>query len=247
MHSALTRVQAVFNYFTTVAVVIASLASLSVLLHPANDATTSVELANVQVIKGRPHYYSSKREEYAQIRFDLDADLTPLFNWNTKQLFVYVVASYPSSTAANETSQAVIWDTIIPAPESPYSFPKLKERFFPDTNTKRSSRNKKGKTGKEVSAKLRLRNQKPKYPITDISGRLAERENVTLVVGWNVQPWVGALWWSDDGLQSGPVPKSRSIPRTAGKVGRSRVFNFPALKGSSRTSTGTSTSAETAN
>ena len=34
MHSALTRVQAVFNYFTTVAVVIASLASLSVLLHP---------------------------------------------------------------------------------------------------------------------------------------------------------------------------------------------------------------------
>lgn len=49
MHSALTRVQAVFNYFTTVAVVIASLASLSVLLHPADDATTSVELANVQV------------------------------------------------------------------------------------------------------------------------------------------------------------------------------------------------------
>lgn len=49
MHSALARVQAVFNYFTTVAVVIACLASLSVLLHPADDATANVELANVQV------------------------------------------------------------------------------------------------------------------------------------------------------------------------------------------------------
>lgn len=173
-------------------------------------------------------------------------DLTPLFNWNTKQLFVYVVASYPSSSSANETSQAVIWDTIIPAPESPYSFAKLKERFLPDTtNTKRSSRSKKVKTGKEVSAKLRLRNQKPKYPITDISGRIAERGNVTLVVGWNVQPWVGVLWWSDDGTVS--TAKSRSVPRTAGKVGRSRVFSFPALKGSSRTSTSTSTSSETVN
>lgn len=27
-------------------------------------------------IKGRPHYYSAKREEYAQIKFDLDAGMS---------------------------------------------------------------------------------------------------------------------------------------------------------------------------
>lgn len=38
-------------------------------------------------VKGRPHYYSTKREEYAQIRFDLDAgmslsDLPMYATWN---------------------------------------------------------------------------------------------------------------------------------------------------------------------
>jgi hypothetical protein len=46
--------------------------------------------------------------------------------------------------------------------------------------------------------KLRLKGQKPKYVVTDYSGTLTGRasgENVTLELGWNVQPWVGALLW----------------------------------------------------
>lgn len=54
---------------------------------------------------------------------------------------------------------------------------------------------------------------------------MAERGNATLVVGWNVQPWVGALWWS---------PGTGAVPRTAGKAGRSKPFDFPALKGGNR-------------
>jgi hypothetical protein len=29
-------------------------------------------------VKGRPHYYSPKKEEYAHIKFDLDAGLSSL-------------------------------------------------------------------------------------------------------------------------------------------------------------------------
>lgn len=29
-------------------------------------------------VKGRPHYYSTKREEYAHIKFDLDTGMLPL-------------------------------------------------------------------------------------------------------------------------------------------------------------------------
>ncbi|KAJ5176853.1 uncharacterized protein N7482_002730 [Penicillium canariense] len=245
MHSSLNRAQAVFGFFTTVALVVAGLAALSVLLFPTDAATASVQLKNVQVSKGRPHYYSTKREEYAQIRFDLDADLSPLYNWNTKQLFVYVYASYSSSDNPNtqlRDSEAVIWDAIIPASPSPYSWDTLKEKVTtllpasltssssssgkrtPKRSTKAgaSSKNKNKKAESQTPGVLRLRGQKAKYQISDITGRLAERQNVTLSVGWNVQPWVGALWWS---------PGSGAIPRTEGQVVRSEAFEFPALKG----------------
>ncbi|KAJ5759755.1 Signal peptidase 22kDa subunit [Penicillium odoratum] len=246
MHSSLNRAQAVFGFFTTVACVVAAVAALSTLLFPTTATTASVQLKNVQVAKGRPHYYSSKRSEYAQIRFDLDADLTPLFNWNTKQLFVYVYASYSSSNDQNSLlpdSEAVIWDTIISAPASPYSWDKLKEQALDalpapvlakiSPGSVKSSKRTSSKASKKAKAKadvkeealpgvLRLRGQKAKYQISDITGVLAERQNVTLAVGWNVQPWVGALWWS---------PGSGAALRTEGTVLRSEAFDFPALKG----------------
>ncbi|KAL6237559.1 hypothetical protein BDW75DRAFT_75272 [Aspergillus navahoensis] len=237
MHSTLNRAQAVFGFFTTVALFVAGFAALSVLLFPTDNVTAEVSLRDVKVIKGRPHYYSTKKEEYTQMRFDLDADLSHLFNWNTKQLFVYVYATYSSSDKPSENSltpqsQAIIWDTIIQAPESPYSFANLRERFFPTKSAKpassrkrSSSTNKKNGSNKKnaVPGTLRLRDQKSKYQISDITGKMAERTNVTLSVGWNVQPWVGALWWA---------PGTGAVPRTGGSTGVSKAFDLPALKGS---------------
>ncbi|KAJ5134512.1 uncharacterized protein N7443_003866 [Penicillium atrosanguineum] len=237
MHSSLNRLQAVFGFFTTVALVVACLAAVSVVVFPS-DATASVSLKNVQVTKGRPHYYSTKREEYAQLRFDLDADLTPLFNWNTKQLFVYVYATYSSSDKTNtlvRPSEAIIWDSIIDASPSPYSWDVLKEKALSvlpasvtgksKRTTKKAKPSKKNVKKKEEEAQpgvMRLRGQKAKYQINDITGRLAERGNVTLSVGWNVQPWVGALWWA---------PATGAVPRTEGTIVSSEAFDFPALKG----------------
>ncbi|PTU21058.1 hypothetical protein P175DRAFT_0438274 [Aspergillus ochraceoroseus IBT 24754] len=250
MYSTLNRAQAVFGFFTTVAIFVAGFAALSVVLFPTDGVTSKVQLKDVKVIKGRPHYYSAKKEEYAQMRFDLDADLSPLFNWNTKQLFVYVYASYSSSDKESSllpNTQSIIWDTIIEAPESPYSFSNLRERLFPTKSSSSSSprktkaKKKKSSTSSSSSSSskktnsktpaaaaaapgvLKLRDQKSKYQVSDITGRLAERANVTLSVGWNVQPWVGALWWA---------PGSGTVPHTAGVVGESKAFGFPALKGS---------------
>ncbi|KAJ5146405.1 Microsomal signal peptidase subunit (Gp23) [Penicillium bovifimosum] len=245
MHSSLTRIQAVFGFFTTVALVVSSLAALSVLLFPTDETNASVQLKNVQVVKGRPHYYSTKREEYAQFRFDLDADLSPLFNWNTKQLFVYVYATYSSSDKPDSqvrASEAIIWDTIIPATPSPYSWEVLRDRvhaLVPSSvlpsaaaaarrNAKRTAKTVKAGKSKKAEAVpgvLRLRGQKGKYQISDITGRLAERGNVTLSVGWNVQPWVGALLWA---------PGTGAVPRTMGEIGTSVAFDFPELKGNKK-------------
>ena len=84
-------------------------------------------------VRGRPHYYSTKREQYASIRFSLTADLSSLFTWNTKQVFVWVSAAWPNGTApaiAEEdeirnggkgrelVNEAVIWDVIITNPSA---------------------------------------------------------------------------------------------------------------------------------
>ena len=45
------------------------------------------------------------------LTFDLQADLAPLFNWNVKQLFLYLTAEY--ETQANAVNQVVLWDKII--------------------------------------------------------------------------------------------------------------------------------------
>lgn len=238
MHNTLTRVQNVFGFFTSCAFALAAIiATLSIIPIPAPTSSPSASLSvrNVQVVKGRPHYYSPKREEYASIRFDLDADLSSLFTWNTKQLFVYVMASYPSSSTPGEgSSNAVIWDAIIPAPSTPYSFQNLKSLYFPDKSAKSAKARKSSRSSKSKdlvkSGLLSLKNHKPKYQITDPSGIMSERSNATLVVGWNVQPRVGALVW-DQGLLG-----NRIGAWDAGKVGRSEAFNFPPLK-SSKTET----------
>lgn len=47
-----------------------------------------------------PEYYDygTPKSHFAKVNFDLDVDFTPVFNWNTKQVFVTVVAEYESKT-----------------------------------------------------------------------------------------------------------------------------------------------------
>ena len=237
MHNALNRLQTTFGFFTSCAFTLAAIiAFLSVipLPAPAGSPSASVAVSNAQVVMGRPHYYSTKREEYAQIRFDLDADLTSLFTWNTKQVFVYLTTNYPSGPDGG-SSEAVIWDLIIPASTSPYSFSNLKARYWDPRMNKKTMKSSKARTKKTSSDKksttdltkpeiISLKNQKPKYQITDPSGILSDRSNATLQLSWNIQPWVGALIWDKGYLGS------RVGAWDSEKVGQSRIFSFPSIK-----------------
>ncbi|KAF2170775.1 hypothetical protein M409DRAFT_35854 [Zasmidium cellare ATCC 36951] len=227
MHSSLVRIQNVFGFFTSVAFAVAAAIAISVILSPQSPSA-SLELKKVKVAKGRPHYYSTKREEYAHITFTLDADLTSLFNWNTKQIFLWVSASYPSPNnhPATPPSEAIIWDAIIPHDQAP-SHPNTYTHPSPK-NSKTKSKSKRSAQGKAYpegtqAGIVRLESQKPKYQITDVTGKIAERGNATLTLHWNVQPWVGLLTWTNR--------------ETYGrwdwlKGGRTGPFEFPAIKGS---------------
>ena len=54
---------------------------------------------------------SFQQQDFGDITFDLTADLRPLWNWNVKELFLYVTAEY--ATEQNEFNQVILWDQII--------------------------------------------------------------------------------------------------------------------------------------
>jgi signal peptidase complex subunit 3 len=66
-------------------------------------------------MNGRAPRNSGTATEFAFINFDLDADLSSLFNWNTKQVFAYLVAEY--STPKYGSNAVTLWDRIINTPE----------------------------------------------------------------------------------------------------------------------------------
>jgi len=55
--------------------------------------------------------HREKKNDLGYLTFDLQTDLTPLFNWNVKQLFLYLTAEY--QTENNKFNQVVLWDKIV--------------------------------------------------------------------------------------------------------------------------------------
>ncbi|KAF9691248.1 hypothetical protein EKO04_010581 [Ascochyta lentis] len=229
MHSTLVRLQNVFGFFTTVAFTVAAVIALSSFVAPQSPSA-SIEMRNVQVVKGRPHYYSYKKEEYAHIKFDLDTDLSTLFTWNTKQVFLYLKAVYPSPRANEPSSEAIIWDAILASSSAPwhqnhYIHPSVKSNSktkstLPKKSKRATLAEKSNPPSPYQVGELHLHNQRPKYQITDLTGKLQNRANVTLELGWNVQPWVGALTWTN--WQTVGVWKGL-------EGGRSESFEFPEI------------------
>ncbi|KAK4227097.1 hypothetical protein QBC38DRAFT_478679 [Podospora fimiseda] len=191
MYSSVVRLQNTFGFFTTVAFVVAAFVSLSDFLSPRTPTVNLLKPTSLQVVNGRPHYYSPV-QQYGIIKFSLDADLSSLFTWNTKQVFVYITAEWPSLDSQNNTNQAVIWDKIITAPSSDHL-----AKYGPIERKKL----KKAAVGKPIDpsrGKLVLKNQRYKYQITHPSGKIASQEDIVLKLHYNVQPWVGLLTWNQE-------------------------------------------------
>ncbi|KAL4728590.1 Signal peptidase complex subunit [Fusarium chlamydosporum] len=213
MYNSLTRIQNTFGFFTTVAFVVAAFIAASDFIASRTPDAGRFGVSNSQVVKGRPHYYSTKKEEYAIIRFNLDADLKTLFTWNTKQVFVYVTAEWPGPN--NSTNEAVIWDKIITSPSADHL-----QNIGP-VAMKKLKRSAEGKTIDPDRGLISLKNQKPKYQITHPTGKVAETEDVKLKLHYNVQPWVGFLTWD----QTRDLGHWKALGN-----GESPEFKLPALK-----------------
>ena len=153
-----------------------------------------------------------------------EADTTSLFNWNTKQVFLYLKAVYPG-TRNEPSSEAIIWDAILASDSAPwhqnhYIHPSPSGKKLPKKSKKAQLAEKSKAQSPYPIGELHLKAQRPKYQITDITGKLQNKQNVTLELGWNVQPWVGALTWTN--WQTVGVWKGL-------EGGRSEPFEFPEI------------------
>ncbi|KAI8801757.1 signal peptidase 22kDa subunit [Cladochytrium replicatum] len=118
MYSLSQRANAVLALAVTVACVVAAIAAaigpLLSTVSPIELATPKIAVKRTSIERGRlGSYYNhhSQVVELGIVKFDLEADLRPLFTWNTKQLFVYLVAEY--ETEKHRWNQVTIWDDII--------------------------------------------------------------------------------------------------------------------------------------
>ncbi|CUM46220.1 Microsomal signal peptidase subunit 3 [Debaryomyces fabryi] len=124
MFNIVTRFQYAANQALSSSIIIAGIVILSSLLQLYyNNAwsleTTSIGNIKPQVLLKHSFNYGSvnrKPKENSRIQFDLETDLSPLFNWNTKQLFVYLTAEYPGKSEGS-SNKITYWDKIITSKE----------------------------------------------------------------------------------------------------------------------------------
>merc|ERR1711962_1141619 len=78
-----------------------------------DEHRADVDIQTVRLfVKNVPDFTTDRsKNDLGFLSWDLKANLTHLFNWNVKQLFLYLTAEY--ETADNKLNQVVLWDKII--------------------------------------------------------------------------------------------------------------------------------------
>ncbi|WVR06531.1 hypothetical protein IAU60_003562 [Kwoniella sp. DSM 27419] len=113
MHSSLQRLNHLSSLATTYILILLGLISVASFLALPSVDIGSVDVKDLILYKGRLQRWGARQEELASLRFDIRTDLNPLLNsYNTKQLFLYLSASYEEETTGH-AHDVVLWDRII--------------------------------------------------------------------------------------------------------------------------------------
>ena len=98
------RLNALAAYTMTVLAALTFACFLSTFLLVDYGARADIGTVNVVVKHVSDYSASREKNDLGFLTFDLQADLNPLFNWNVKQLFLYLTAEY--ATPKNAVNQA---------------------------------------------------------------------------------------------------------------------------------------------
>lgn len=124
MHNVTGRISSAFFFGVTVLGILAALNSASSFLI---DYSGQVEISNVNMLTFRPNKAFAWDE--CDFTFDIKANLSGVYNWNVKLLFVWVEVDYIGTNY--ERNSVTIWDKII-----------LRDQFDPTTGVFESNNTK---------------------------------------------------------------------------------------------------------
>ncbi|KAM7356564.1 signal peptidase complex subunit Spase22-23 [Cochliomyia hominivorax] len=141
MHTVLTRGNATIAYTLSVLACLTFCCFISTVFL---DYRVKSEISTAKVLVKNVPDYGALREknDLGFITFDLETNLTSLFNWNVKQLFLFLTAEY--STPDNVLNQVVLWDKIIRRGENAvldFKNMNTKYYFWDDGNGLRNNKN----------------------------------------------------------------------------------------------------------
>lgn len=110
MHSTLSRLNAVSALATTIVLVLVVLIDFT--RFGTHKPTGKVVINQLEVVRAKAVWHMDRNiQDFIEVNFNIDADFEPLFDWNTKQVFVSLAASYDS--AKHTRNEVVIWDRIL--------------------------------------------------------------------------------------------------------------------------------------
>ncbi|KAG9050757.1 hypothetical protein FS837_002701 [Tulasnella sp. UAMH 9824] len=180
MHSVYQRINNLSAFLSTCLFTLAALITATTfILQPTSEVVSKGNSLSVEhgLITSRRVGYYGRVHDTVDLNFNITADLSPIFHWNAKQLFVYITADYDHSSEAKGgrkiiDNRVVVWDRIIRDKES---------------------------------AKLNLVNQRPKYPLRDYSKSWSNALPATYTLHYDVMPYVGILTSGTAGQTTNPV------------------------------------------
>ncbi|KAF9241789.1 signal peptidase 22 kDa subunit [Melanogaster broomeanus] len=117
MHSIYARFNGLSALWSTCIVALLAAIALSSFVFTANT-DGKIDVVSLKVFNTKAKRYPYKESELAFVKFNITADLRPLFHWNTKQLFVYLEAEYTNAQGVNNS--VVLWDRIVRRKEDAY-------------------------------------------------------------------------------------------------------------------------------
>ncbi|CDW56286.1 signal peptidase complex subunit 3 [Trichuris trichiura] len=111
MHNTTSRLNAIFGFMLSVLSAVTFLCFLSTAFR--SYVVPFSVTSSAATVKSLPAYAmgAQGKADLAAFTFDLQADFRSLFDWNTKELFIYLYAEY--KTSENTLNQVIIWDKII--------------------------------------------------------------------------------------------------------------------------------------
>lgn len=113
MHTFLSRLNAIFAFSLSIVALLTLLFALST-SYKSYDKLAKIDMKTVKsLVRRMPDYNmpNARENDLGLVQFNLDADFQDCFDWNVKQLFIYLTANY--KTQDNVLNQVVLWDYVL--------------------------------------------------------------------------------------------------------------------------------------